>query len=272
MSTCKKKHYHSHTHLGVNSIDYYAYTSKLRELNAGFKVGFSSLALVLCIAADHIIVSLFVITTMAILTVIIGKLSFEKYCLLLTIPLIFLIMGSIAIAVDFGKIPIGKWYVDFHYFFLYITKKNLVKAASVTCKALGAVSAMYMMTISTPVSEIIVVLRKIHVPKLIIELMNMIYRFIFIMIEVQHKMHNSAESRLGYVDFKTAINSFGSTEGNLLIVSMQKANVYYDALESRGYDGELRFLEDNKPCKAKHIVFAMIYFAGLIMIWNLSSW
>ena len=47
-------------------------------------------------------------------------------------------------------------------------------------KALGAVSALYMMTLTTPLSEIIAVLRKAHIPKLIIELMNMIYRYILL--------------------------------------------------------------------------------------------
>lgn len=70
----------------------------------------------------------------------------------------------------------------------------MLKAGNLVLKALGAVSALYMMTLTTPLSEIIAVLRKAHVPKLIIELMNMIYRYIFIMIDTHSRMKNSAES------------------------------------------------------------------------------
>ena len=94
-------------------------------------------------------------------------------------------------------------------FYIYCSKASLLKAGNLVFKALGAVSALYMMTLTTPLSEIIAVLRKAHVPKLIIELMNMIYRYIFIMIDTHSRMKNSAESRLGYCDFKTSCYSFG---------------------------------------------------------------
>lgn len=134
-------------------------------------------------------------------------------------------------------------------------------------KALGAVSALYMMTLTTPLSEIIAVLRKAHVPKLIIELMNMIYRYIFIMIDTHSRMKNSAESRLGYCDFKTSCYSFGQVASNLLVVSLKRGNNYYNALEARCYNGDLQFLEEEKQVKAGQIVMAVIFIIILLLIW-----
>ena len=138
-------------------------------------------------------------------------------------------------------------------------------------KAWGAVSAMYLMTLSTPASELISVLRKAHIPKVMVELMNMIYRFIFIMAEVQEKMKISAQSRLGYVDFKTSCKSFGNTASNLLVVSLKKANAYYDAMISRCYDGEFVFLEEEKPVTVKQTAGAAAYLLGLTAIWLLTG-
>ena len=143
----------------------------------------------------------------------------------------------------------------------------MLKAGNLVLKALGAVSALYMMTLTTPLSEIIAVLRKAHVPKLIIELMNMIYRYIFIMIDTHSRMKNSAESRLGYCDFKTSCYSFGQVASNLLVVSLKRGNNYYNALEARCYNGDLQFLEEKKQVKAGQVVMAVIFIIILLLIW-----
>lgn len=204
---------------------------------------------------------------MSAFTIVVGKLPFHRYVAFLSIPLTFIIMGSIAIAVDFGRNPMGIFCLNFGWFYFYVSKVNLIKAASVILKALGAMSTMYMLTLSTSTDEIITVLRRMHIPKIIIELMNMIYRFIFIIMDAQSKMHNSAQSRLGYIDFKTSVYTFGNIASNLFIVSLKKANAYYNALESRGYNGELLFLEEEKKCKVAHMILAIVYVATLVLIW-----
>lgn len=251
----------------MNSIDFYAYASRLRGINPSFKVSFSMSVLLLCMILDNVWVSAAVIITMGLLTVVKGKLSARKYAALLTIPLAFMVMGSAAIAVGISDYPVGRYYVNLYWFYLYLTKSGVISALHLLLKAMGAVSAMYMLVLSTPSGEIISVLRKLHIPKVIIELMNLIYRFIFILMEVQCSMKHSAQSRLGYCDFKTSCRSFGSTAGNLLIVSLKKANTYYDALISRCYDGELLFLEEEKKVTAFQIAAAFFYLFLLTGLW-----
>ena len=128
-----------------------------------------------------------------------------------------------------------------------------------------------MMTLTTPLTELVSVLRKAHVPKLLVELMNMIYRYIFIMLETYTRLRNSAESRLGYCDFKTSCYSFGQIASNLFVVTLKKGNAYYNALEARCYDGELNFLEDVKPVKTWQIAFAIAFISILCLIWFLTK-
>ena len=98
----------------------------------------------------------------------------------------------------------------------------------------------------------------------------MIYRYIFIMLETYTRLKNSAESRLGYVDFRTSCYTFGQIASNLFIVTLKKANAYYNALEARCYDGELNFLEEEKPVKSWQIVFAIAFITVLTAIWILT--
>lgn len=256
-----------HKHEGIYSIDYYAYVSGLRKWNPTYKVLLSFLTLVICVAADHLHVSLLIMVTMSALTIFVGRMEVHSYLSLLTVPFAFMVMGSLAIAVGISAWPTGQYRLSFHWFYLYVSQESLWKTFCVMMKALGAVTAMYMMVLSTPASEIISVLRRFHIPKLVIELMNMIYRFIFILMDVQVRMKNSAQSRLGYCDFKTSCYSFGHTAGNLLIVSLKKANIYYDAMISRCYDGDLVFLEEEKKVKAGQIAGAAGYLLMLLLVY-----
>ena len=54
----EKKRKFRHEHGGSFSVDYYAYASRMRSWNAGFKVLFSIISLLLCIACNNLFVSL----------------------------------------------------------------------------------------------------------------------------------------------------------------------------------------------------------------------
>lgn len=256
--------------VGGYPFDLYAYQSGMRYLNPGFKMMFAFITLLFCIIADNVWVSLAVILSMAYLTVCKGGLKLSLYISSLSIPLTFMVMGSVAIAAGVSKEPVGKYWINLHVIYVFVTADSLREALEILLKALGAVSAMDMMVLSTPASEMIPVLRKLHIPKLFIELMNMIYRFIFILTDVHSKLKNSAESRLGYRDFKTACRSFGGTAGNLLVLSWKKANGYYDALISRCYEGDLLFLQEEKKVTALQITGAFVYYMILTAIHSIT--
>lgn len=235
-------------HENIDTIDYYAYLSPLRKWNATFKVIFAITILFLCISENNIAVSVFVILSMGFLSIAMGKVHLHDYISLMMIPITFIMLSGIAIAVELGWNDMG-WY-------LTVTKETIVKSLHVSVKALGAISALYMLTLSTPVNEIILVLQKLRIPKIMIELMNMMYRYLFILMDIQIKIKVAAEARLGYCDFMTACHTFGKSLGSLFIMAMKKSGQYYDALEARCYDGELRFLEEEKPVHRKELLLA----------------
>lgn len=260
-----------HKHGEGSAIDYYAYASKIRHWNPGFKVAFSFTTLLLCIGLNNPFVSIAVILGMAFLTVVKGGLPLSAYLSVLLIPLTFILLGTIAIGVDFSRQPLGQFnlYLGLGYIFTSVDK--LQEMAVLMLKVFGAISAMIMMTLSTPSAEIIGVLRKAHVPKLVIELMNLIYRYIFILLDVFNNMRNSADSRQGYCDFKTSCYTFGSVASNLLVVSLKKSNAYYTAMEARGYDGDLVFLEEEKPFQISHLFIAAGYLFFLLLLWYVTK-
>lgn len=261
-------HYgHSHDN-GVFSIDIIAYGSGIRHWNPMFKVAFAIALLLICVVADKLYVSVLVIAITAYVTVVLGKVHCHEYIDLMKIPVVFMILGSIAILINFSTVPRpALLLLDCRLFYIFVTASGVRQILFLWAKVFGAVSAMYMLSLSTPSTEIFGVLKRIRLPGLIIELMNMIYRYIFILLDTNGKMKNAAVSRLGYVDFKTSVSTFGHTMSNLLIVSMKKANSYFDAMEARCYDGDFVFLEEDKPLRPAQIVFGITMIAVLVAVW-----
>ena len=116
-----------------------------------------------------------------------------------------------------------------------------------------------MMTLSTPMGDILSVLRRMHVPGLIVELMHLIYRYIFLLSDINNMQKDAAASRMGYHNFRSSLRSFSYGLSNLLILALRRANASFDAMEARGYDGELRILEDVHSVDIRQILIFACY-------------
>lgn len=253
------------------SIDYYAYASGLRKLPAQFKMASAMFFLLFCIIADNMAVSLYIIVLMAAVTVGAGRVDWRDYLNLLKIPLTFILLGCAAVLAGVSWKPAGDYCVNLHWFCIYTTREGIRDTCNLILKAFGAVSALYAMTLSTPAGEMIMVLQNLYVPSLLTELMNLVYRYIFILMDVWCSMNHAAVARLGYVDFKTACYTFSGTAMNLLVVSLKRAGSYYDALEARCYDGRMSFLQEEKTLGRWHVPGVIM--AGILaVILYLAVW
>ncbi len=248
------------------SIDYYSYHSRLGNWNTDYKVAFSMSALITVIAADSIRISAATAVFMLFLCVGIGRIPLLEYGRLLRIPASFILLGAAAILVQLGSGADSLIFLPFFGTKLFITQDSLYQAGRVVLKAFAAVSAFYMLTISTPMGEILSVFRKLRVPAAVLELMHLIYRYIFILSDINQKQKDAAKSRLGYCDLKTSFHTFGAELANLLVMSLKRADVHYDAMEARGYEGNCLFWEERRPLTASQLVYGLIYLAFIISV------
>ena len=120
----RKKHHHfhlGHSHEGGTlDVDAMAYNSKMRNWNAGYKVLLAIISLILCIAFNNIYVSIATILMMGYLTVVIGELEFDHYLSMMTIPIVFMVVGAITIAIGYSLKPTGQYHLHvFNLFYIY---------------------------------------------------------------------------------------------------------------------------------------------------------
>lgn len=253
----------AHKHVAIDS---YAYTSGLRGWNATFKVSFAVAAVVLTVAFGKPETSLATLFFMLVLTIGKGRIPLHDYLHLLSIPLFFIVFGGLAIMLQAGTPEDAIWTLAVFGGHLSVAKSGLLLAVRTGLTALGAVSALYMLSLSTPMGEILSVLRRLHIPELLLELMHLIYRYIFILAEIHRQQREASLSRMGYRDFRTGLRTFGSELANLFVLAMKKSNAYYDAMEARGYAGSCRFWEEPQPFTWKQGAAAAAYLVLLAAV------
>lgn len=88
------------------SIDRLCYNSNLRYVNAGEKFAFAVLSLCACVLSRSIPVSCFVLVIMGILSVWKGGIPFSCYMRYMGVPLVFLLLSSLAIIINFPGNPL----------------------------------------------------------------------------------------------------------------------------------------------------------------------
>ncbi|MCI6998099.1 MAG: cobalt ECF transporter T component CbiQ [Eubacterium sp.] len=241
------------------TIDKLCYHSKLRYVIAGEKFAFTIITLLLCVISRSIVIACIVLTATGILTVYKGGVPLFRYMHFMTIPLVFLILSTLAIMFNISSTPLDLFAIPMGNWYLTSSRDSFRYSLQLILTALSSVSCLYFLSFSTPIPDILNVLGTMHCPKLLIELMLLIYRFIFVLLSVASAITTSQQSRLGNKDYKTSLKSFSAMVSVLFIRSFKRANALYDAMESRCYDGTIHVLNETFPPKKKNMIAIAVF-------------
>ncbi len=259
-------HRHSHHAGGMLMLDSLAAHSGLRDVSPGLKTAFSVLVLLLCVSASDALVGIFVALSMVLIMGFLGKTPVDHIAELLMIPLLFLLVSCLVILLEILREPAGLWQLRLGNHWLCVTTGSLHRAVTLFFQAMGAVCCLYFLSSTTPMPQLIEVLRRCHVPELIIELMYLIYRYLFVLLDVQQKLTTAASARLGYAGVRRSVSTAGRVSGALLASSFRRSRACFDAMESRGYDGRLAFLSHTPRLQWKHLLAACAYVVILLVL------
>ena len=247
------------------SIDRLCYQSKLRYENAQSKFLYAMLTLVVCLLCRSIAISVVALAVNHIMTVKKGGVPARQYLHFMTIPLVFLLLSSIAIVINLGSAPMDLFAIPIGHLYLTGSRDSLFYALQLVLTSLSAVSSLYFLSMTTPMPDILNVLRQLHCPKLLIELMLLIYRYIFILLETAHAIRISQHSRLGYRNYRLSLKSFGMLGSALMIRAVNRSKALYDAMEARCYDGTIQVLNETIPPR-KGTLLKIIMFECLLLL------
>jgi len=259
-----------HGHGGFLSIDQYAQRSPLKDVHPGLKTAYAVCAIVISTASRSYVICAVVCALSFACTVIVGRIPIREYLRFLMVPISFISLSSIAITIQVSQS--GLSYIDIPAAGLYlsVTRASQIQALRLTASAYAGVSSLYMLGLTTPLPGIIRILNSMHMPKIITELMYLIYRYIFVLVSIQDTMSTAAASRLGYRGYGRTVKTVILIASNLLSMSFRQASLNFDAMEARCYDGTLQFYEEKAKTSPKHVLGFGAAAAVLIVLWALK--
>lgn len=125
---------------------------------------------------------------------------------------------------------------------LAFSPTGAITALEVTLRSLAALSCLALLALTTPVVELVSLLRRLGVPSAIIEIMLLMYRLIFLFMEQALAGQHAQSARQGYSSFGRSLRSLGQLVATLLQRALQRARRLEIGLAARGFEGELRVL------------------------------
>ncbi|WP_143315720.1 cobalt ECF transporter T component CbiQ [Clostridium sp. HBUAS56017] len=240
------------------TIDKLAYNSNLRHKDPSLKSFFAISILLICVIARSNIISLVTLVLMGAITLLYNNISLTYYLKLLTVPFLFLLLSSVAIIFNITTYPLDLFSLEFGSHYLAISSNSLFFTINLILTAISSISCLYLLTLTTPFTDLLSVFKKIHCPFIIIELMLLIYRYIFVLLDIALTIQTSQKSRLGNKNFKTSLYSMSQMLSVLLIRSFKKASTLYDSMESRCYNGEIHVLNETYEICTKDILVVIL--------------
>lgn len=249
--------------------DRYAYASRLRRMDPVAKILFCALVLGVCLCCGGIAPGLATLLIMGLLSVFWGGVPGKVFLKFLTVPLAFLALGCLTIVVNahpqgtpvLAGLSVGSQVWG-------ITRDSAFRGLAILSKSLGAISAMYFLALNTPMTDVTLGLQRLKVPQLMIELMDLIYRFIFVLWDTAAAIRTAQDSRLGYTGFRRSISSLGSLSSMVFLRAWNKADAIYSALESRGYTGSLATMAQTyQPGKTFYLLAPAVGCVQLLCCW-----
>ncbi|MDN9008715.1 cobalt ECF transporter T component CbiQ [Brevibacillus laterosporus] len=234
-------------------IDRIAYQNRLRDVSARFKAGFAAGMLTLALCADmEIQIGIFL--WMSIWIVGYASVPLRSYLMFIGVACLFFISSTPALLIDVHRLSgsvsnglesswklltIGDWYV-------YIDQRNLFVIGKLFCRTLGASACFAFLLLTTPLVQLLDVLRALRVPPIIVELIMLMYRFLFVFFQTAHDLWIAQKARGGHGSFSAQLKDMGQLVSLLFAKSMQRYQQLNHGLLARGFDGDLQVVTMEK--------------------------
>ncbi|MCL2145958.1 MAG: hypothetical protein FWH45_02115, partial [Methanomassiliicoccaceae archaeon] len=107
--------------------------------------------------------------------------------------------------------------------------------------------------------------RKLRFPDVFVELLVLIYRYTFLLMETAESMHLAAECKFGYSGYRRSMNTTARLAVGVFMRSLDTAEKGQVALQCRNYRGEFQTLSSfNKKSKAATAFCAALVCASVI--------
>ncbi len=148
------------------------------------------------------------------------------------------------------------------------TYQGFKEGLFLTLRVISAVSIFSFLCFTTTITEILQVLNWFKVPKLLLEIILLTYRFIFLLFEEIQVAFIAQKNRLGYTNFKTTLTSLKLLAITSFIRIYQHSNEILQNMQQRGYDFK-NLVHYNFCLKLSDLAYFGLGTLLLLVLWKL---
>ena len=226
-------------------------------------MSFGIITLIVSLISTSPIIPLTILTLVSFIIIFKAKIPVKFYLKFLTIPLTFASITFVFMALFFGT---GQHIYNLGFLNLSVTTDGFNRGFLVFSRILGGFACMAFIGLTTPMTEIFKVLEDFKFPKVMLEISMLMYRYIFVSLDEAVTMYHSQETRLGYSSLKKSYKSMGILIANIFIKTWITGEKSFVSMQSRGYDGSIRTMNDLKSIRTVGIRNLMLLIILEVML------
>ena len=167
------------------------------------------------------------------------RMTFWRWCRWMSLPFGFLLVGVLTILFSVTRdphtlamsVPVG------HYW-LGITASGLTAANETFWRSLTALAATFWLVLNLPFPQLIVLLKRARVPRLLTEQILLTWRFIFILLDEAMAIHRAQTLRFGYRSLPIGYRSLAMLVGVLFTRVLIRYQQMAATLDIKLYQGD----------------------------------
>ncbi len=178
---------------------------------------------------------------------------------------VIMIIGAGVLSVNGSDSSTVIWDTDFLWMHFHMTVDSFNKAWLILFRGTAGVAVMLAFATSTPIPHMSLAMKQIHLPVEIIEIVVLIYRYAFLLLERMEAMWDAAKSRMGFNGYMTSINTVAAIAVGIFVQSTNLSDKSQIALDCRNYRGYFPVYRQPAKTGIKWIVVVIAVFAAIYL-------
>ncbi|NVM77053.1 cobalt/nickel transport system permease protein [Duganella sp. SG902] len=217
-------------------IESSAYASRWRDVAPSAKALFALAGVVAAWLARGPVTLALLACVLALVALLGARVPVRTYIAAASPPLGFLLLSCLAMLA--GPDAQGHW---------RWTNAMLPTVLHTALRSLAMLAALLGLVLTTPLPDLLALMRRLRVPELLLDLMALCYRMLFVLRQAWSESVTAQSARLGYRGWRQTLRSTGMLAGQMAVQVWQRAAALQMAADARAYQGVLRFLPATYP-------------------------
>lgn len=235
-------------------IDQAAYGNRWRQVNPVAKAVFSICGMVAAFLVTPLWLASILALSIITVTIIGAGVPLRHYLKVSAPALLFLCISSLTLLVSFDSSG------------MVFTETGRQDAFRVCGRAVLSLTSLLFLAMTTPMTEIITLLRRLKLPETLLEMAVTGYRMLFVLTDSVRQIQAAQAARLGYSSYRNSFRSLGQLVAAVTLQVWQRAKQLDLAAESRCSTGTLQFITPVYADTDRELTFAAIGGASMILL------